>query len=84
MEMKVGKAFYMLYKKSQGKEKGVEVLLYDDIFPAIEKIREYIKKNTSSELIQLTEISVTDEGMKALAVPWNKITEILVKKSSKI
>ena len=83
MEMKVGKAFYMLYKKSQGKEKGADVFLYDDMFPAIEKIREYIIKGSSSELIQLTEISITDEGMKALAVPWNKITEILVKKSSK-
>ena len=46
-------------------------------------IREYIKKGASSDLIQLTEISITDEGMKALAVPWNKITEIIVKKSSK-
>ena len=81
--MKVGKAFYMLYKKSKSKGNGVEVFLYDDMFAAIEKIREYLMKGSSSELIQLTEISITDEGMKALAVPWDKIAEIFVKKPSK-
>jgi len=80
MEMKVEKTFYMLERKPKGSKEGKEVFLYNEMAPAIEKIGKYMTGGVSTEDIELTEISIQEEGMKARVVSWSAIAEALVKK----
>lgn len=80
MEMKVEKVFYMLEKKPKGSKEGKEVFLYNEMAPAIEKISKYMTGGVSTENIELTEISIQEEGMKAKVISWSTIAEALVKK----
>ena len=80
MEMKVENVFYMLEKRPKGSKEGKEVFLYNEMVPAIEKISKYMASGVSSEDIELTEISIKEEGMKAKVVSWSTIAEALVKK----
>lgn len=82
MEMKLENLFFfMLEKEPQAGGKTKEVFLYDEMAPAIEKIREYMTGEISAEDIELTKISIKEEGMKAEVVSWSTIAEALVKKS---
>ncbi|MBX5321834.1 MAG: hypothetical protein ACQXXG_08810 [Candidatus Bathyarchaeia archaeon] len=82
MEMKVEKVFYMLEKKPKKGEKEMkkEVFLYDEMDRAIEKISKYMTGGVSTGDIELTEISIEEEGMKAKVISWSAIAEALVKK----
>lgn len=80
MEMKVEKVFYMLEKRPKGSKEGKEVFLYNEMTPAIEKISKYMISGVSTEDIELTEISIKEEGMKAQVISWSTIAEALVKK----
>lgn len=80
MEMKVEKVFYMLEKKPKGSKEGKEVFLYNEMAPAIEKISKYMASGVSTEDIELTKISIEEEGMKARVISWSIIAEQLVKK----
>ena len=84
MEMKLeNHFFFMLEKEPQATEgaESKEVSLYDEINPAIEKIREYMTSGVSAEDIELTKVSIKEKGMEAKVVPWSTIAEELVKKS---
>ena len=84
MEMKIEKLFFfMLEKKPQGGEKSKEVFLYNEMNPAIEKIREYMTSGVSAEDIELTKVSIKEKGMEAKVVSWSTIAEALVKKRAK-
>lgn len=80
MEMKIEKIFYMLEKKPKQGENSKEVLLYDEMAGAVEKISEYMTSGVSAEDIELTEISIEEEPMKMRVVSWSTIAEALVKK----
>jgi len=84
MEMKVEKVFYMLEKKPKKGEKETrkEIFLYDETAGAIEKISKYMISGVPAEDIELTEVSIEEEGMKARVVSWSAIAEALVKKLS--
>jgi uncharacterized protein YoaH (UPF0181 family) len=75
--------FFMLEKEPQKTEKAKEVYLYDEMEPAVEKIREYMTGGVSAEDIELTKVSIKEEGMKAEVAAWSTIAEALVKKSAK-
>lgn len=84
MEMKVENLyFFMLEKKPQQKEKSKEVFLYNEMPPAVEKIRGYMTGGVSAENLELTKISIKEEGMKAEVVAWSTIAETLLKKTPK-
>lgn len=85
MEMKVENIFYMLEKELQEdeKESKKEIFLYDERDEAVDKISEYMTSGVSSENIELTEISITKEGMKMKVVSWSTIAETLVQKLTK-
>ena len=84
MEMKVENLyFFMLEKEPQPKEKSKEVFLYDEMAPAVEKIRGYLAAGVSAEDLELTKISIKEEGMKAEVVAWSTIAEALLKKTPK-
>ena len=84
MEMKLEKLFFfMLEKEPQASEKNKQVILYDEMDPAVEKIREYMSSGIPAEDIELTKVSIKEEGMKAQVVSWSIIAEALVKKSPK-
>lgn len=51
--------------------------------PSVEKIREYMAGGVPAESIELTKISIKEDGMKAEVVAWSTIAEALVKKSAK-
>ena len=82
MEMKIEKVFYMLEKepKKGEKETRKEIFLYNEIDGAIEKISKYMTSGVSTEDIELTEVSIEEEGMKAKVVSWSTIAQALVKK----
>lgn len=84
MEMKLEKLFFfMLERDPQKAEKTKEVCLYDEMAPAVEKIRGYMTSRVSAEDLELTKISIKDEGMKAEVVAWSAIAEALLKKTFK-
>ena len=75
MEMKVEKSFYMLEKK----DKGRTLTLYDKMEDAVKKISEYMGEGTKASQIDLTEISVEGEELRATTIPWSTIAEKLIK-----
>lgn len=84
MEMKVENLyFFMLEKKPQPKEKSKEVFLYNEMPPAVEKIRGYMTSGVSAENLELTKVTIKEDGMKAEVVAWSTIAEALLKKASK-
>ena len=84
MEMKVENLyFFMLEKEPQAKEKSKEVFLYNEVPPAVEKIRVYMTGGASAENLELTKISIKEEGLKAEVVAWSTIAEVLLKKTPK-
>ena len=84
MEMKLEKLFFlMLEKQPQTGEKTKEVILYDSMDPAVEKIKKYMTSGVSAEDIELTKVRIKEKGMEAKVVSWSTLAEALVKKSTK-
>jgi hypothetical protein len=84
MEMKVENLyFFMLEKEPQAKEKSKEVFLYNEMLSAIEKIRVYMTGGVSAENLELTKVTIKEDGMKAEVVAWSTIAEALLKKAPK-
>lgn len=70
--------FFMLTEK-QGSKK--EIRVYDEINPAIAKIKKTLKSGLSSENIELLSIEIKDEKFEIKTIPWHVIATQLVKES---
>jgi tryptophanyl-tRNA synthetase len=71
--MKIEKSFYMLEKMPKKSDKDTkEIFLYDEITEAVEKISVYMTTGTSADDIELTEVSIEEEGIKAKVIPWGR------------
>ena len=70
--------FVMLIEK-QGAKK--DVRLYDEIKPAITKIKESIKSGNSSENVELLTIEIKQDKFEIKTIAWDYIATELVKMS---
>ena len=70
--------FFMLMEK-QGSKK--EIRVYDEINPAIAKVKMSLKEGASSENIELLSIEIREERFEIKTIPWNVIATQLVKES---
>jgi hypothetical protein len=68
--------FFMLLEK-QGSKK--EIRIYDEMNPAIAKIKSSLKKGTTSENIELLSIEIKEEKFEIKTIPWNVIATQLIK-----
>jgi len=79
LELEVkGNKFYMLAKREG---KGRELWLYNDAKAPIGKIKEYLKKGTNAEDIELMSIELKDEKFEIKTIPWSIIAVELVKEA---
>ena len=70
--------FFMLMEK-QGSKK--EIRVYDEINPAIDKVKMSLKEGASSENIELLSIEIREERFEIKTIPWHVIATQLVKES---
>jgi hypothetical protein len=70
-----GNEFYILTVK-QGKGK---ITLYNDIDSPTRKIKEYLKKGTNPEDIELMVVEIKEDKFEIKSVPWSTIALGLIK-----
>lgn len=70
--------FFMLVEK-QGSKK--EIRVYDEMNPAIAKVKRSLKEGASSESIELLSIEIKEEKFEIKTIPWSVIATYLVKES---
>jgi hypothetical protein len=68
--------FFMLLEK-QGSKK--ENRIYDEMSPAIARIKKSLKEGASSENIELLSIEIKEEKFEIKTIPWNVIATYLIK-----
>jgi len=68
--------FFMLVEKTGSKS---IIRIYDEMKPAITKVKESIKGGTSSENIELLSVEVKQDKFEIKTIPWNFIATELVK-----
>jgi hypothetical protein len=74
LELEVkGNEFYVLTAKQQGK-----ITLYNEMDSPIKKIREYLRKGTSPEDIELVIVEIKEDKYEMKGVPWSTIATGLV------
>jgi hypothetical protein len=71
-----GNKFFMLTEK-QGSKK--EIRVYDEMNPAIIKIKNSLKQGVTSEDIELLSIEIKEERFEIKTIPWNIIATQLIK-----
>ena len=75
MELEVkGDEFYVLTVKQDGK-----TTLHNEMDSPIKKIKEYLKKGTSPEDIELVIVEIKEDKYQMKSVPWSSIASGLVK-----
>ena len=76
MELEVkGNEFYVLtVKQENGK-----ITLHNEMDSPINKIKEYLKKGTSPEVIELVIVEIKEDKYEMKGVPWSTIAAGLVK-----
>ena len=68
--------FYMLTEKQGGKS---EIRLYDEIKPAIVRIKASLKSGAKSENVELLSIEVKGEKFEIKTISWDYIAMELIK-----
>jgi len=68
--------FFMLIEK-QGSEKDIRI--YDEINPAITKVKKFLKSGITSENIELLSIEIKEEKFEIKTIPWNVIATHIIK-----
>jgi len=68
--------FFMLLEK-QGSKK--EIRIYDEINPAILRVKKALKEGVNSESIELLSIEIKEEKFEIKTIPWNVIATQLIK-----
>lgn len=68
--------FFMLIEK-QGSKK--EIRIYDEMKPAIAKIKKSLKGGTKSENVELLSIEVKGDKFEIKTIPWDFIATELIK-----
>ena len=68
----------MLTEK-QGSKK--EIRVYDEMNPAITKIKGSLKQGVTSEDIELLSIEIKEEKFEIKTIPWNVIATQLIKEN---
>ena len=78
MELEVlNKEFYVLTVKKDGK-----ITLYNEMNSPIKKIRDYLKKGTDPDDIELIIVEIKEDKYEMKSVPWSNIASGLVKLES--
>lgn len=76
MELEVkGSEFYVLTVKKDDRK----ITLHNEMDSPIKKIREYLKKGTSAEDIELVIVEIKEDKYEMKGVPWSTIAAGLVK-----
>jgi len=70
--------FFMLIEK-QGSKKDIRI--YDEMNPAITKVKKSLKSGVTSENIELLSIEIKEEKFEIKTIPWNVIATYLIKES---
>ena len=73
-----GNKFYILTEKQSSKK---ETRVYDEMNPAIAKIKSSLKQGVTSEDIELLSIEIKEEKFEIKTIPWNVIATQLIKES---
>lgn len=77
MEMLVrGNRFFMLMEKQGSKP---EIRIYDEMKPAIMKIKNALKSGTKSENVELLSIEIKGDKFEIKAISWDFIATELIK-----
>jgi hypothetical protein len=67
--------FYMLIEKTSKSE----IRLYDEMKPAIARVKSSLKASAKSESIELLSIEVKGEKFEIKTIPWDFIATELIK-----
>lgn len=77
MEMLVrDNKFFMLLEKQASKS---EIRIYDEMKPAISRVKDALKSDMKSENIELLSIEVKGEKFEIKTTPWDFIATELIK-----
>lgn len=68
--------FFMLIEKEGSKK---EIRIYDEMKPAISKVKEALKSGKKSENVELLSIEIEEEKFEIKTIPWNVIATHLIK-----
>lgn len=68
--------FFMLVVKQDSAK---HIKIYDEMTPAITKVKKFLKGGVISEDIELLSIEIKEEKFEIKAIPWNVIATHLIK-----
>lgn len=68
--------FFMLLEKQASKS---EIRIYDEMRPAISKVKNALKGGMKSENIELLSIEIKGDKFEIKAIPWDFIATELIK-----
>lgn len=77
MELLVKENKFFMLMETQGSKK--EIRIYDDVNPAIAKVKKSLKLGVTSENIELLSIEIKGEKFEIKTIPWNVIATHLIK-----
>lgn len=73
--VKENKFFMVIVKQDSEKD----IVIYDEMTPAITKIKKFLKGGITSEDIELLSIEIKEEKFEIKTIPWNVIATQLIK-----
>lgn len=79
MELLVKENRFFMLMETHGSKKDIRV--YDEMEPAIAKIKKSLKGGVTSENIELLSVEIKGEKFEIKTIPWNIIATYLIKEN---